>query len=95
MDNLLQEGEQFLENQANSQGNDQGQQSNQQDQQGQQGQQDQQGGGMMKNFEQNAGDAYINQEANKFLNNEGVPAALDGAIDGAIDTEVNNLEKRF
>ncbi|KIW94697.1 uncharacterized protein Z519_04674 [Cladophialophora bantiana CBS 173.52] len=92
MDNLLREGEQFLENQANGQGNDQGQQSNQQ---GQQGQQDQQGGSMMKNFEQNAGDAYINQEVNKFLNNEGVPAALDGAIDGVIDTEVNNLEKRF
>jgi hypothetical protein len=72
MDSIIKEGEQFLGNQEDNQGNQQsgGQdsyQDNRQDeqsQQGQQGQQDQQGGGgggMMKSFEQNTGDAYINQ----------------------------------
>lgn len=60
MDNFVKEGEQFLENQEGNQN-----QGNVQDnQQSQQGQQDQQGGGMMKNFEQNAGDAYVNQGKN-------------------------------
>jgi len=49
----------------------------------------------MKSFEQNTGDAYVNQEANKFLTSDGVPTAMDGAIDGALDTGVNDVEKRF
>ena len=39
----------------------------------------------MKSMESTTEDAYINQEANQFLNKEGVPTAVDGAIDGAMD----------
>lgn len=64
MDNIVREGEQFLDGQGGNQSGSQGMmdQSNLQDnQQGQQAQQGQQGGGFMKNVEQNAGDAYVNQ----------------------------------
>ena len=60
MDNIVKEGEQFLENQEGNQRNEQGNaQSDLQD--NQRSQQGQQGGGEMRNFEQNAGDAYVNQ----------------------------------
>ncbi|KAJ9602661.1 hypothetical protein H2200_012855 [Cladophialophora chaetospira] len=100
MNNIVKEGEQMLENREggvmNEQASAQGDfQDNQRSQQSQQGQQPQQGGGMMRNIEQNAGDAYVNQEVNGFLNKGSVPSGLDGAIDGAVDTEVNNLEKDF
>ncbi|KAK5449898.1 hypothetical protein LTR67_000665 [Exophiala xenobiotica] len=104
MDNIVREGEQFLGNEEGNQGGSQGmdqsnlmggQQNAQEGQQSQQGQSDQQGGGMMKSFEQNTGDAYVNQEVNQFLGKEGVPNAMDGAIDGAVDTEANKLEKDF
>jgi hypothetical protein len=70
MDNIVREGEQFLGNEEGNQGGSQGmdqstlmggQQNAQEGQQSQQGQSDQQGGGMMKSFEQNTGDAYVNQ----------------------------------
>ena len=76
MDNIVREGEQFLENQEGNQGSSQGmdqsnllgsQQNSQGGQPSQQGQSDQQGGGMMKGFEQNAGDAYVNQGRRGFL----------------------------
>jgi len=90
------QGGNYNDNQGNNQGDMQqggGYQDNQQDQR--QAPQQQQGGGMMKSFEQNTGDAYVNQEVNGFLNKEGVPTMMDGAIDGAVDTEANKLEKDF
>ena len=68
MDNIVREGEQFVENrgdqgndQTGMQGNHEGNQQEQSNQQDRQVQPDKQGGGMMKNIEQNAGDAYVNQ----------------------------------
>lgn len=37
----------------------------------------------------------LSAEANKFLNKEGVPQAMDGAIDGGMDTEINKYRKDF
>ncbi len=73
MDNIIKEGEQFVENQGGNQTNEQGSgqndlQDTQQNQQTQQRPSEQQGGGMMKNFEQNAGDAYVNQGTSGPLN---------------------------
>jgi hypothetical protein len=69
MDNIFKEGEKFLENQEGTQRNEQGNaQNNYQDSQqnapNEQNQQGQQGQGMVKNFEQKTGDAYINQGTN-------------------------------
>jgi hypothetical protein len=66
MDNIVREGEQFLEGQENNQGAGQNSaqgnfQDNSTQDQGRQDQGQQQGGGFVKNFEQNAGDAYVNQ----------------------------------
>lgn len=73
MDNIVREGEQLLENQDDNQGNERGSaqndfQDNQQNQQTERIQQEQQGGGVMKNFEQNAGVTYVNQGTSGPLN---------------------------
>ena len=108
MDNIIREGEQFVENQEGNQGNTQGTvQNDYQDyRRAQEPQQDRQAqsGGMMKNSEQNAGDAYVNQGLSCFPSGQSQCNLTDcvlevngflnkegvpSAMDGAIDGAVD------